>query len=115
MHNEIKETYLHYNEVDIDKFIVMPNHIHMIITVNKVGGENTSLENGTPRASRPTAALIPTIVSTLKKKTNKAIGFSIWQTSYHDHIIRNEADYRRIWQYIDENPLKWQEDKYYTS
>ena len=37
----------------------------------------------------------------------------MWQTSYHDHIIRNEADYRRIWEYIDTNPEKWQEDCYY--
>ena len=37
----------------------------------------------------------------------------MWQTSYHDHIIRSEADYRRIWEYIDTNPSKWREDCYY--
>jgi len=37
----------------------------------------------------------------------------MWQKSYHDHIIRDEDEYRRIWQYIDENPAKWTEDKYY--
>jgi len=35
-----------------------------------------------------------------------------WQRSYHDHIIRNEAEYRRIRTYIDENPQKWKEDRY---
>ena len=39
--------------------------------------------------------------------------FSIWQKSYHDHIIRTEADYLRIWEYIDTNPAKWREDRYY--
>ena len=41
-------------------------------------------------------------------------GRKIWQRSYYDHIIRNEADYLRIWQYIDTNPAKWVEDEYYT-
>jgi hypothetical protein len=39
----------------------------------------------------------------------------IWHTRFHDHIIRNDADYRRIWLYIDENPLKWTEDCYYEN
>ena len=37
----------------------------------------------------------------------------VWQRSYYDHIIRNETDYLKIWNYIDENPLKWEFDKYY--
>jgi len=38
----------------------------------------------------------------------------IWQRNYHDHIIRGEADYQRICQYIDENLERWTEDEYYT-
>ena len=56
---------------------------------------------------------IPQIVHGMKEAITKTIGFSIWQKSYHDHIIRNDADYRRIWQYIDNNPAKWREDCYY--
>jgi hypothetical protein len=41
-------------------------------------------------------------------------GSPIWQKSYNDRIIRDEAEYQRIWQYIDENPLKWSEDEYYA-
>ena len=37
----------------------------------------------------------------------------IWQRGYYDRIIRNEADYLRIWQYIDQNPAHWAEDEYY--
>ena len=37
----------------------------------------------------------------------------LWQRSYHEHVIRNEADYRQIWEYIDTNPAKWAEDRYY--
>lgn len=37
----------------------------------------------------------------------------LWQASFYDHVVRNERDYLRIWQYIDENPLRWTEDIYY--
>ena len=100
---EIKETALYYQSITIDKYVVMPNHIHMIIVIDG---------NGVPRASRPTM-LIPNIIAALKKKTNKQCDGSLWQKSYYDHIIRNETDYLRIWQYIDENPVKWADDKYY--
>ena len=41
-------------------------------------------------------------------------GIPLWQKSFHDHVIRGEADYRRIWSYIDANPRKWREDCYYV-
>ena len=37
----------------------------------------------------------------------------LWQRSYHEHVIRNEEDYRQVWEYIDTNPAKWAEDRYY--
>ncbi len=106
VYKEIGETPSHYEGVTIDNFVVMPNHIHMIVSVHR--------DNGAPRASRPTtAALIPTIIAALKKKTTKLIGFSVWQTSYHDHIIRSTRDYHKIWEYIETNPLQWEEDCFY--
>ena len=91
----------------IDKYIIMPNHMHMIIVVEDSG-------HGAMRTSRPTNAIIPSIIRSLKGMITKEIGFSLWQTSYHDHIIRDEAEYHRIWKYIDENPAKWQDDCFYT-
>jgi len=38
---------------------------------------------------------------------------AIWQSRFHDHIIRNENDYNYIYQYINETPQKWAEDKFY--
>ena len=103
---EIEETHLHYTNIIVDNFVIMPNHVHMILILSN--------DDGAPRAARPTNALVPNLISIMKKKTNKKYGFSMWQTSYHDHIIRNEADYQRIFQYIEENPIKWQEDRYYS-
>ncbi len=92
--------------VNVEKYIIMPNHIHMIIVVNN---------NGTPRASSPTNAVIPQVVSALKRLSNREIGHNIFQRSYHDHIIRNQKDYAEIWEYIENNPARWAEDIYYQS
>ena len=90
----------------LHKYIIMPNHIHMIIFI-----EN---EEGTMWSSSPTQN-IPQIIRAFKILVTKEIGFSLWQRSYHDHIIRDIPDYEAIWEYIDNNPLKWKEDKLYQS
>ena len=83
----------------------MPNHIHIIIVINE-----PNVDSGGMRASRPT---LHTMIRSLKTMITKQIGNGIWQDSYYDKIIREERDYREIWEYIDENPLKWQEDELY--
>lgn len=64
-------------------------------------------------SSRPTQ-LIPRVVAALKRFTNQACGQKLWQTSYHDHIIRTDADRLRIWDYIHNNLARWREDCYFT-
>ena len=97
-----------YDKIKIDKFVIMPNHIHILIQIfetDKLNGQS-----GTPV---PTNSLIAQFVSTYKRFCNKEYGKNIWQRSYHDHIIRGEKDYQKIWQYIDTNPLKWEKDCFY--
>lgn len=53
------------------------------------------------------------IVNQFKGAATKRAGCELWQKGYHDHIVRNDGDYLRIWQYIDTNPAQWQEDCYY--
>ena len=103
---ELEETHTHYDSVVVDKFVVMPNHVHFIVLVNG--------DCGTPGVSRPTNALIPRIVTIIKKKTNRTFGSDVWQRSFHDHIIRDGAEYLRIWQYIEGNPALWAEDRYFV-
>ena len=91
--------------VHVDKYVIMPNHVHLLITVDG--------SDGPPRASAPTLAKIPRLVSTLKRFSNRDIGADIFQRSYYDHVIRCERDYMLCWRYIDTNPAKWQEDEYY--
>ncbi len=92
--------------VNVEKYVIMPNHIHMIIIVDN---------NGTPKASSPTNAVIPHVISTFKRFVNREIGHPVFQRSCHDHIIRNEKDHTEICQYIENNPARWAEDKYYLS
>jgi hypothetical protein len=70
--------------------------------------------NGTSRTPSPTNAVIPAFVSTLKRFTNKDVGFALWQRAFHDHIIRDECDYYRIAEYIENNPQNWRSDRFYV-
>ncbi len=99
-----------YDNISVEKYIIMPNHIHLIISILP---ENPT--NGSSQAPNPTNAVIPKFVSLLKRYCNREIGHPIFQRSYHDHIIRNEKDYTEIYQYIESNPARWAEDCYYQS
>ena len=87
--------------ISIDKYIIMPDHLHLLVQVD----ESASI--GTSRAPSPTNMAIPHFVSTLKRFCHREIGTVIFQRSYYDHVIRNEQDYNEIWEYIENNPHKW--------
>ena len=88
----------------IDSYVIMPNHVHFVVSIGA--------ENGSMWASTPTKTL-GSLVRSFKTMVTKAIGEKIWQRYYYDHVIRNEADYLRIRQYMDNNPAQWAEDVYY--
>lgn len=95
-YGQIAEKYLK-NAVEIEKYVIMPDHIHMLIRLEEQGAEKRS-----PQASR-----IASIVRSIKTLTTKEIGEPIFQRSYYDHVIRNQRDYNEIWEYIENNPRKW--------
>lgn len=96
----------HYHGISVDKYVIMPNHIHLLLRIEANSGRTMCAPTAKP--------LIGRVVWGFKAAVTKRVGGAIWQKGYHDHIIRNEADYLRIWQYIDTNPAKWREDCYYT-
>ncbi len=106
--NRINEMNRIYKNITVIKYIIMPNHLHILLRI-----EN---EGGTSRTPSPTSTLISRYVSTIKRMTNKEIGEKIWQRGYYDHIIRDENDYLYHIQYIEENPKKWLmgKDEYYS-
>jgi len=79
-----------------NRYVIMPNHIHAIIILSETGDRGRSP--------------LQYIVRGLKSYISKRVGFSPWQKSFHDHIIRNEEDYIRIAEYIENNPVNWEED-----
>ncbi len=105
--NEILKLMERY-EIKIDNYVIMPNHVHMIISINKV------------RVEQSPTPTIPDIVCAFKSITTKIAnvndglkGRKIWQRSFHEHVIRGEKEYLKIWEYIDNNPLIWEDDMYY--
>ena len=102
---QIREMQHRYEGISLEKYVIMPNHIHLLITINVPDNS----------ASNPSNNTIPFFVSTLKRFTNKGAGIDLWNRSYHDHIIRNDADYQKIWKYIDDNPAKWNNDCFYVA
>ncbi len=95
-----------YENLKVTDYVIMPNHIHLIIWINN---------DGRSRAPAPTRgnSTIPRYISALKRFCNKEYGENIWQRSYYDHIIRDEADYIEKRNYISTNPAQWSEDEYY--
>ena len=104
-YGEIADKYINqlnnfYEDICVDKYVIMPNHIHLLLSIT---------ENGASRTSPPTVqhSSVSRFVSTFKRFCNKECGANIWQRHFYDHVIRNQRDYDEIWQYIENNPRKW--------
>ena len=89
----------HTPQVDIEKYVIMPNHLHMILSI---GGSGEAAAGGI--YSPPT---VPTKIKNYNASVSPDAGFPIWQRSFYDHIIRNQPDFEETWKYIDNNPLQW--------
>lgn len=93
----------------IAEYVVMPNHIHMILRISA-----KDPRQGPVWTSAPVEANIPSLVRSWKTLVSKELGQSIWQRSYYDHVIRDMKDYLVKAEYIANNPAKWQEDDYFV-
>lgn len=102
----------HYPTLALEKYVVMPNHVHLLLRICEEDGRILSAPTEDRAAFRTKA--LPVIIGQMKRAASKRAAFPIWQKGYHDHIIRDEPHYLRIWQYIDTNPAKWSEDRYYA-
>lgn len=98
--NELEYLSGRYEGVYVDNYIVMPNHVHAIIV----------LEN----QNKTLSEIIGLYKSGVSKKIReKDVTIKVWQRSFHDHIIRSEKSYLRIWEYITYNDKKWKQDCFY--
>ena len=100
--NAIENIPKYYEGVFVDRYCVMPNHVHAIIVIRKD-------KNGRI-ISAPT---LSTIIGQMKRWASKQCRKPIWQKSFYDEIIRNQAAFDEISKYIYENPMKWEDDELY--
>lgn len=86
-------------EITVDHYVVMPNHVHLLISIISTGniGRNS----------------LSKMIGDLKSYTTHQYGKVLWQRSFHDHIVRSKRAYGVLWNYIDGNPAKWTEDCFY--
>ena len=93
-----------YPHIKVNKYIIMPDHFHLILNI-------TGCRDGASETAAPYNNETSKFISLLKRYCNREYGKNIWQTSYYDHIIRDEEDYHKIREYIDMNVQRWQKNE----
>lgn len=98
-----------YPHVTVDKYVIMPNHVHAILL----------LQAGTAGASpRPTlmeaVGAFKSLTARLANRLEGTPGRTLWQASFYESVLRTERAYQDAWRYIDANPARWAEDRYYA-
>jgi REP element-mobilizing transposase RayT len=103
---------IQYPYVELDVFVIMPNHIHGIIVVQEKGGRGRSQTAPTKRKS------LGRLIGAMKTVSTKSInqrrgtpGAAVWQRNYYEHVIRSDNSLNRIREYILDNPGQWNFDR----
>ena len=94
----------HYPHILVDQYVVMPNHIHLLLSVSEMGSGRL--------IAAPT---LSTVIGQMKRWASREAGISLWQKSFYEHVIRDQEDYLAVWNYIYGNPAKWSEDIYFST
>lgn len=87
------------SEINVDHYVVMPNHVHLLLSLTSNGNVGN--------------ISIPQVIGKFKSYTTRQYGEILWQRSFHDHIVRSKRAYEVLWNYIDGNPAKWLDDCFY--
>ena len=103
IHRWLKETERKFPNVTIDKYVIMPDHLHLIVMIK---------ERHAGRSLPDVMRFFKTMTTNeyirgVRDGTLTPFYGKLWQKSYYDHVIRNQQDYNEIWQYIENNPAKW--------
>jgi len=98
-----------YENIILEKYVIMPNHIHLLIRIIETEKQTHNQSNTTDAAN----SLVSKFVGTFKRFCNKEFCKNIWQSRSNDHVVRSERDYINIWNYIDTNVIRWEKDCFY--
>lgn len=97
----------HYPFLELDEFVVMPNHVHGIVILSETDPEGAGLK---PAPTHPLSEIVrgfKTYSSRLINELREVRGQPVWQRGYFEHVIRNERSLNEIRRYIAENPARW--------
>ena len=114
-------------EITLDEFVIMPNHFHGIVIIEKSSSESASVgAHGHAPQPRDHAPLrrsprsLGSLVARFKGSATRQVRtkradpiFKVWQRNYYEHIVRDDIELNRLRRYINENPLRWSQDQYY--
>ncbi len=99
----IKDIPGHYPEVSIDAYVVMPNHVHAIVSLKRENGVHLAKVIGDYKSG------VTRKIHRISKET------VVWQRSFHDHVIRTPESHEKIWSYVVHNRQKWDADCFYVA
>ncbi len=94
----------HYRHMELDAFIIMPNHLHGLIVFSD---EQAGKRHGLPEIIRGFKTYSSRRINAVRNNR----GCPVWQRNYYDRVIRNEDELTRARSYIVNNPMKWEHDK----
>jgi REP element-mobilizing transposase RayT len=107
----------HFQNAKLDEFVIMPNHIHGIVIIDNVETPHgVSLQQRQNKFSKPIPGSLSMVINQYKSTVTRWCrknGYNdfAWQSRFYDHIIRNENSLRKIREYINNNPMKWDIDE----
>ena len=112
---QIRQLPIRFPSLSVDHYVIMPNHVHILLTLQgNRGGTGTAVTTGGASSSPTVVAVVQALKSlTARLASDRFHVKPLWQRSYHEHVVRGEDDYRQIWEYIENNPAKWAEDRYH--
>ena len=101
-------------KIQVDNCVIMPNHVHLLLRIREERAIHES-----PLQYDGKRSLLDKAIGYLKMNSSRKIHVSqpelpVWQRSYYDHVIRNERDFFEIWNYINNNPARWAEDRFFV-
>lgn len=104
------------SDVDLDAYVIMPNHIHGIVVIREHpdAGQQSPLPRSFQSPSVDIGAIVRGFKAASTKRINEVWGTTsakVWQRNYYDRIIRDETELERIRAYIENNPLNWESDQ----
>lgn len=114
--NEIR---IHFPNVETDVFVIMPNHVHGIITINDESRGEVLSPHNEQNQNYPRSSTLGQIIAYFKYQSSKEVNFiddtgtivKLWQRNYYEHIIRNQNELQQKTNYILSNPSRWKDDQ----